>query len=371
MEKLSRKDFLSNASKAAVGLAAVGGLSSIVTTASLKAGSKVTPWPWPYTQLDPEAIRIQAHYLYWNDKDCASGTFGAIVQALATAIGDPWTNMPIETLLYGRGGGAGWGTLCGCLNGGAAIISLVTTKSQSTPLITELWGWYNSAMLPTDQANQVAVNGQYLVHNYDQALPQNISGSPLCHISVTEWCILAQKKVSDVERKERCARITGDVTAKVVELLNAHFAGTFVPTYVDPATVTACMGCHGSAVLNNVMTKMECTSCHGDNPHPNSVEQIDPVANSFELYQNYPNPFNPSTKIRYSISKPEKVTVGIYDIQGSLIKVLVDHELQSPGVYETVWDGTDFTGAKVASGIYFSRLESDSFMKTIKMSLVK
>lgn len=127
-------------------------------------------------------------------------------------------------------------------------------------------------MLSTDQANQIAVNGQYLVHNYDQALPQNISGSPLCHISVTEWCITAQKKVSDVERKERCARVTGDIAAKTVELLNAHFAGNFVPTYVDPATVATCMGCHGSGVLNNVMTKMECTSCHGDNPHPNSVE---------------------------------------------------------------------------------------------------
>lgn len=40
MEKLSRKGFLSNASKAAVGLAAVGGLSSIVTTASLKSNNK-------------------------------------------------------------------------------------------------------------------------------------------------------------------------------------------------------------------------------------------------------------------------------------------------------------------------------------------
>ncbi|MCK7527975.1 MAG: C-GCAxxG-C-C family protein [Ignavibacteriales bacterium] len=116
--------------------------------------------------------------------------------------------------------------------------------------------------MPTDQANQVAINGQYLVHNYDQDLPQNISGSPLCHTSVTEWCIVSGKKVSDVERKERCARITGDVAAKCAEILNAFFAGSFVSTYVDPAAVTACLSCHGSAAFNNVMTKMDCTPCH-------------------------------------------------------------------------------------------------------------
>lgn len=372
MEKISRKGFLTNASKAAVGIAAVGGLSSIIATASVKGGSKVTPWPWPYTQLDPEAVRIQAHYLYWNDKDCCSGTFGAISQALAVAIGDPWTNLPMEIMLYGRGGGAGWGTLCGSLNGAAAMISLVTTKAQSTPLITELWGWYNSVNLPTDQANQVAVNGQYLVHNYDQALPQNISGSPLCHISVTEWCVTAQKKVSDIERKERCARVTGDVAAKVVELLNAHFAGTFVPTYVDPATVTACMGCHGSAVLNNVMTKMECTSCHGDNPHPNSVEQIDPVANSFELYQNYPNPFNPSTKINFSIPNNEFVSLKVFDILGNEIATLINQEMSS-GSYSFNFDASSLPNgnAVLSSGIYLYQLKAGNFSQTRKMNLIK
>ena len=244
---LLEKTFWLKASKAAVGVTAIASISSLVTTASTKATTKVTPWPWPYTQLDAEAVRIQAHYLYWNDKDCCAGTFGAITSALATAVGDPWTNLPMEIMLYGRGGGNAWGTICGCLNGAAALISLVTTKAQSGPLISELWGWYTQAELPTDQANQVAINGQYLVHNFDQDLLQNISGSPLCHASVTEWCILANKKVSAVERKERCARITGDVAAKTVELLNAFFAGTFIPTYADPANVTACLSCHGSA----------------------------------------------------------------------------------------------------------------------------
>jgi len=368
---VTRKDFLLKTSKAAVGITAIAGLSSLVTTASTKANAKVTSWPWPYTQLNAEAVRIQAHYLYWNDKDCSAGTFGGITSALVTAIGDPWTNLPLEIMLYGRGGGNAWGVLCGCLNGAAALISLVTTKAQSGPLISELWGWYTQAELPTDQGNQVAINGQYLVHNYDQDLVQNVSGSPLCHASVTEWCILADKKVSVVERKERCARITGDVAAKTVELLNAFFAGTFTPTYVDPATVTACLSCHGSTAFNNVMTKMDCQPCHG-NPHgASSVEEIGGSATLFKLNQNYPNPFNPSTKIQFSLPQTEKVKLEIYDIQGNLVRSLVDYDLYQSGNYEVMWDGSDNHDNRVSSGIYFAKMQAGKFAQTKKMNLVK
>ncbi len=371
-KNVTRKDFLLNASKAAVGMTAVAGISSLVTTASTQAKTMLTPWPWPYQQLDPEAVRIQAHYLYWNDKDCCAGTFGAITTALANTVGDPWTNLPMEVMLYGRGGGNAWGVLCGCLNGGAALISLVTSKAASGPLISELWGWYEQAELPTAQANQVALNGQYLVHKYDQDLPRNVSGSPLCHASVTEWCIVAQKKVSDTERKERCARITGDVAAKTVELLNAYFAGTFAPTYTDPATVTACLSCHGSAVFNNVMTKLECTPCH-QTAHASQtrVEDVGGQASSFVLSQNYPNPFNPSTTLRFSLPQTEKVKLEVYDIQGNLIKSLVDYELYQPGNYEVTWDGSDNRGNRVASGIYFAKMQAGKFAQTKKMNLVK
>ncbi|MBE0538073.1 MAG: C-GCAxxG-C-C family protein [Ignavibacterium sp.] len=373
MEKnVTRKNFLVNASKAAVGLTAVAGISSLVTTAHTQAKTMVTPWPWPYATLDPEAVRIQAHALYYGGKACCAGTFGGIVSALVTTLPDPWADLPIEIMLYGGGGGNSWGILCGCLNGAAALISLVvsdgTTRSQ---LINELWGWYTQAELPTDQANLVGTSGGYLVHNFDGDLPQNISGSALCHASVTEWCIHANKKVSDIERKERCARITGDVAAKTVELLNAYFAGTFVSTYIDPATVTACLGCHGSALNNNVMTKMECTPCHADAHGGLAVEPVGGIATTFALSQNYPNPFNPSTKIQFSVPQMEKVKVEIYDIRGSLIKTLVDYDLYQQGNYEVMWDGTDNNGKRVSSGIYFTKMQAGKFAQTKKMNLVK
>lgn len=372
-KNVTRKDFLLNASKAAVGMTAVAGISSIITTANTQAKTMATAWPWPYTQLDPEAVRIQAHSLYYGGKACCAGTFGAITSALTDALPDPWASLPMEIMLYGGGGGNSWGILCGCLNGGAALISLVTSKADSAALISELWGWYTQAELPTTQANLVATNGNYLVHNYDLDLPQNVSGSPLCHASVTEWCIHAEKKVSDTERKERCARVTGDVAAKTVEILNAFFAGTFTSTYVDPATLTACLGCHGSAVFNNVMTKMDCQPCHGD-PHASqtSVEDIGGLAaSSFVLKQNYPNPFNPSTKIQFSMPQTEKVKLEVYDIQGNLVKSLVDYELYQPGNYEVTWDGSDNKGSRVASGIYFAKMQAGKFAQTKKMNLVK
>ena len=367
---LTRKDFLLKTSKAAVGITAVAGASGLITTA-INAKPAITPWPWPYTQLDPEAVRLQAHYLYWNDKDCCAGVFGAISQALATGIGEPWLSLPMEIMLYGRGGVSGWGTLCGAINGGLALISLVAEKAPSSALLTELQGWYTQAELPSDTANQIGVNGGYLVHNFDGDLPQNISGSPLCHTSVTEWCIVANKKVSDVERKERCARIAGDCAAKTVEILNSYFAGTFTPTYVDPTTLTACLSCHGSAGMNNVMTRMDCQPCHGDPHNPQSVEVIPGNASTFELSQNYPNPFNPNTKIQFAVSETEKVNLDVYDIQGRLIRTLVDHELYQPGRYEVAWDGLDNKGNRIASGVYFAKMQAGKFAHTKKMVMNK
>ena len=370
-KKYSRKDFLLNTSKAAVGVTAVAGLTSLITTATTRANNTVTPWPWPYQELNQDETRIEAHYLYWNDKDCASGVFGGLINKLAAAIGEPWSSLPMEILLFGRGGGVGWGSICGVLNGAAAIISLVTDKPSSAPLITELWGWYTQVELPTDTANNFATNGQYLVHNYDDALPQNISGSPLCHVSVTEWCVMADKKVSDIERKERCARIAGDCAAKTTEILNDYFAGTFVPTYVDPATVTACLGCHGSAALNNVMTKMECTACHGDPHAPSSVEPIGGNPKAYRLEQNFPNPFNPSTTIRFSIPEPQRVNLEVYDISGSKVRSLISAQQYQSGNYQIKWDGKDDYGNKVVSGIYFARLDAGRYMQSIKMNLLK
>jgi photosystem II stability/assembly factor-like uncharacterized protein len=88
---------------------------------------------------------------------------------------------------------------------------------------------------------------------------------------------------------------------------------------------------------------------------------------SLKLYQNYPNPFNPETKIRFDISKNDmsKVKLAVYNILGKEISTLVNEPL-SPGTYEVEWNGANYP-----SGIYFYKLETNSFSETKKLMLVK
>ena len=85
----------------------------------------------------------------------------------------------------------------------------------------------------------------------------------------------------------------------------------------------------------------------------------------YGLSQNYPNPFNPSTTIDYQIPEKNFVSLKIYDILGRVVATLVDKEM-NPGYYSANWNA-----GNLASGIYFYRLSSGSFVSTKKLMLIK
>ncbi len=96
---------------------------------------------------------------------------------------------------------------------------------------------------------------------------------------------------------------------------------------------------------------------------------------SFELSQNFPNPFNPTTRISYSLRNISgqaipNTTLKIYNILGEEIKTLVDRR-ELPGEYQIEWDGTNSSGTRVASGVYFYRLTRGQDQETRKMVLLK
>lgn len=370
---ITRKAFLKNGTRIAAGAALGAGAIQLMSNQGVHAGGLVTPWPWPYQALDVEAVRILGHDTYWTSgKGCSYGAFHAIAEKLRAVLPDPWTELPSEIMLYGGGGGAGWGGLCGAINGPAALISLVLPGARSGILNNELFGWYTQTLFPTDISNQYAVNHTFTDNRCDISLVQNLSGSILCHASVTEWCKAAGFTQDSLQRKERCARVTGDVAAFAVKILNDEFAGAFVPHYVPPSTIAGCMSCHGTGTTNIVAAKMECTQCHGTNPHTNAVpEPVGGIATSFRLHQNYPNPFNPSTTIRFAVPERETINLSVYDVHGQLIRNLVLNEEYQQGVYQIVWDGTNNARQRVSSGIYFSRMNAGTFVATAKMSMLK
>lgn len=371
-EKQTRKQFLTNTSKYAVGAAVgVAGLNALAGGKILANNQEYT-WPFPYAQLDPEAVRIRAHHLKLNGMECCAGMFGSFVEALKNEIGDPYNALPYELMLFGRGGGGGWGSLCGCVNAAAACISLVVNKADSKQLIWEVYGWAASEALPTDTANQVALDNQYTTGSFNGvALPQSTAGSVLCHASIGNWCGVSGHKIGDPERKERCARITGDLAVKTIEVLNAYHAGSFSPGYITDAYAEQCLACHGSAMLYNARMQESCEPCHG-NPHAAvSVKDKDELPKALEMKQNYPNPFNPTTTIRFSVPKQSKVHLAVYDIMGGKVATLIDHDSYQSGSYEVKWDGKNSFGEKVTSGIYFARMEAGNMQKSIKMNLLK
>jgi hypothetical protein len=83
-----------------------------------------------------------------------------------------------------------------------------------------------------------------------------------------------------------------------------------------------------------------------------------------------PNPFNPQTTIEYTVAEHGRVTLGVYDVAGRMVRVLVDSP-RSPGRYAETWDGLDERGAEVASGVYFIRLESAGRVTMQKAVLAK
>lgn len=99
---------------------------------------------------------------------------------------------------------------------------------------------------------------------------------------------------------------------------------------------------------------------------PAGIELIsNELPDDFSLKQNYPNPFNPSTTINFSIPQSTFVTLKIFNSLGEEIETLVSEEL-SLGNYKYDWSAVNFP-----SGIYFYKLQTENFVETKKMILLK
>ena len=91
---------------------------------------------------------------------------------------------------------------------------------------------------------------------------------------------------------------------------------------------------------------------------------------TLRIAQNAPNPFNPQTTIRYSLPTTVAVSLRIFDVQGRLVRTLVDAR-EAAGDYAIQWDGKDDHGLAAGSGTYFYRLDAGGKTASDKMVLAR
>jgi len=90
-----------------------------------------------------------------------------------------------------------------------------------------------------------------------------------------------------------------------------------------------------------------------------------PFQKAFKLFQNYPNPFNSFTILNFQLPFDDHVRIKIYDMLGKEVTTIVDEKL-SAGIYRKVWDASN-----LPSGVYFYKMQSESFKDTKRLILIK
>ena len=96
-----------------------------------------------------------------------------------------------------------------------------------------------------------------------------------------------------------------------------------------------------------------------------AVQELSEIPTKFVLYQNYPNPFNPTSSISFAVPTESFIRLSIFDLLGQEVKVLVNR-VYSPGNYRISFDAS-----KLNSGIYIYRLETNNFVSSKKMIVLK
>ena len=98
---------------------------------------------------------------------------------------------------------------------------------------------------------------------------------------------------------------------------------------------------------------------------------VDPNPDQYSISMlNYPNPFNSQTNFRYTVNENSDVSIVIYDINGSVVKHLVN-EYQTKGPRIVTWNVTADIGKTVSSGVYLYQAKIGGSVLTRKMIYLK
>ena len=226
--------------------------------------------PWKWVKLDPLEAGRRAYRIYLDKEKggCGNGSYLSLLSLLKEKVGYPWTTMPDMLMAHAAAGFGGHGTLCGALAGVSTIINMVTygevrdAWQQNSQLVDRLFYWYADQDFPSERFDDIS------------KMPKQVKArakTPLCHTSLSAWAMAAKENLASEAKKERCAKVAGEVVYIVTQQLNEFFEGKWTPPVWVPSKETEhCIRCHGpdtptqKAKRWNQQGHMDCLLCHTD-----------------------------------------------------------------------------------------------------------
>lgn len=109
----------------------------------------------------------------------------------------------------------------------------------------------------------------------------------------------------------------------------------------------------------------------GPGTPPAGVEDDNPSSREPVAVRCYPNPFTSTTLISFTQAQHAPARVGIYDVSGRLVRLLLDEASGEPGERRLTWDGRESSGDPVGPGIYLVRASAGPRSMTRKLVLLK
>jgi len=127
---------------------------------------------------------------------------------------------------------------------------------------------------------------------------------------------------------------------------------------------------HRVPIAHTELTLNEALFNEGDPPAVIDGHSYDGEIVRFALGPVAPNPFADGTVIGFSAPQASRVAIKIFNVNGQSVRTVMNGGVEA-GYHQIGWDGRDDSGARVARGVYFCRMEAGAFSATEKLVFIK
>jgi len=195
------------------------------------------------------------------------------------------------------------------------------------------------------------------------------------HIELWQWLSIHPGRKYKITFKAK-ASTTKTITLGIQQaaspyamyLGKAHTLTTTVQTFTDSVTINTADQAKlefflGSSTATVWIDEVSVIESSTGSLGVDEQENVNP--SPCEIFQNYPNPFSVSTTLGFRINKSGIVSLKIFNALGTEVAGLVNKQMPK-GEYSIDWNATG-----LVEGIYFCRMQSDSFTDTKKLVFQK